>query len=167
MVSEPADHVSKPGWVSRIVEVIQPVGLRADRLASTGLFSGLPWAELEFAAGCFNETLVERGCRMTVQGLLPASFWLILEGEALASADARPLRVDGRGDMVGLRSMLYGIKSPETTIALSPIHAFEADATQFGRLMGHRRIRLRVTDSTPMARVISKRSAGRQVEGDS
>jgi CRP-like cAMP-binding protein len=137
-------QASKPGWVSRLFEVLQPIGLRADRLASTGLFSGLPWSEMEFAASCLGETPIKRGCRMTIQGQELASFWLILEGRALVSADARPLRVAMRGDVVGLSCMLHGVKSTETTVALSSIHAFEADRAQLARLMSHRRIRLRL-----------------------
>jgi len=110
-------------WLTRVVEVLQPISLRADRLAATETFSGLPRQDLELAATELNETLVERGTRLTVQGKLGGRFWLILEGQALVSADARPLRVVAAGDLVGLAGMLYRAGSPETTIALSPIRA--------------------------------------------
>src|ERR1700687_5231170 len=77
------------GWVSRLVEVLQPVSIRADRLASMELFPGLRWSELEFAAGLLHEIDVARGTRMTVQGRPNATLYLIAEGEALVSADAR------------------------------------------------------------------------------
>ncbi|HEY1419286.1 MAG TPA: cyclic nucleotide-binding domain-containing protein [Candidatus Dormibacteraeota bacterium] len=151
----------KQGLVSRLVEVLQPIGLRADRLGSTGLFAGLPWAEVEFAAGCVSEILVERGRRMTIQGQTSSMLWLILEGEALVSADARPLRVAGRGDMVGLHSMVYRVKSPETTIALSPIHAFEADRDQFDQLMQRSKIRLRLAEQAPILPIGTRMSTKR------
>ncbi|TMB45064.1 MAG: Crp/Fnr family transcriptional regulator [Chloroflexi bacterium] len=136
---------SGPSWVSRLVEVLQPLSARADRLAATEPFSGLEWPELQFAAGLLNETMVDRGTRMTVQGRRSPRLWVILEGEALVSADARPLRVATTGDFVGLPSMLAGGPSPETTIALSSIRAFEAGPDQFRRLLARRMIRHRLT----------------------
>ncbi len=59
---------SSVSWVARLLEVMQPLSLRADRLASMELFAGLRWSDLEFVAERFNETAVERGTRMTVQG---------------------------------------------------------------------------------------------------
>jgi CRP-like cAMP-binding protein len=135
---------SGPSWISRLVEVLQPVGLRADRLSATEAFSGLGWPELQFAAGLLNETLIERGTKMTIQGRHASKLWVILEGEALVSADARPLRVATRGHLVGLPSMLHARPSPETTIALSPIRAFEAGPDQFRRLVARRLIRQRL-----------------------
>jgi CRP-like cAMP-binding protein len=109
------------------------------------LFAGLRWSELEFAAGLLNETDVDRGTRMTVQGRPNSRLYLITQGEALVSADARPLRVAGMGDPIGVAGMLYGINSLETTIALSPIRALAAETVQFRELTRHRSIRLRLT----------------------
>ena len=64
---------------------------------------------------------------MTVQGAPLSKAWLILEGLAMVSADARPLRIARRGDLVGVTSTVPAT-SDETTIALSPVRAFEADA---------------------------------------
>jgi CRP-like cAMP-binding protein len=136
---------SAPGWVARLVEVLQPVSIRADRLASMELFAGLRWSELEFAAGLLYATEVDRGTRMTVQGRPNSRLYLITEGEALVSADARPLRVAATGDPIGVAGMLYGINSLETTIALNPIRALAAETVQFRELTRHRSIRLRLT----------------------
>ena len=141
---QPRPKMESGTWLTRVVEVLQPISLRADRLAATETFSGLPRQDLELAATELNETLVERGTRLTVQGKLGGRFWLILEGQALVSADARPLRVVAAGDLVGLAGMLYRAGSPETTIALSPIRALEADHEQFNRLMAHKPIRTRL-----------------------
>src|SRR2546427_10821413 len=51
---------STVGLVARLVEVLQPLSLRADRLAGMALFAGLRWSELEFAADLQYETDVER-----------------------------------------------------------------------------------------------------------
>lgn len=133
-----------PGRMSRLVEVLQPARMRAGRLGATEAFAGLGWADLELAAGILTETLVERGARMTVQGKPSSKLWLILEGEALVSADARPLRVARSGDLVGLRSMFYATRPRETTIALSSIRAFEAGPNEFLQLIKHRPIRQRL-----------------------
>jgi len=130
--------------MSRLVEVLQPTSVRAHRLGATEAFAGLAFPDLALAAEILTETLVERGARMTVQGRPTSKLWLILEGEALVSADARPLRVVRRGDLVGLASMFYATNSPETTIALSSIRAFEAGPNQFRRLLKHRPIRQRL-----------------------
>ena len=133
-----------PGWMARLVEVLQPASIRADRLGATAAFAGLAFPDLALAAEILSETLVERGARMTVQGRPSSRLWLILEGEALVSADARPIRVATRGDLVGLTSMFYATNSPETAIALSSIRAFEAGPNQFRRLLKHRPIRQRL-----------------------
>jgi CRP-like cAMP-binding protein len=143
--AKPSAGSPREGWVARLVEVLQPVSIRADRLASMGLFAGLRWSELEFAAGLMHEVEVDRGTRMTVQGRPNSRLYLITEGEALVSADARPLRVAARGDAIGMAGMLYGINSPETTIALSPVRALAAETVQFRELARHRPIRLRLT----------------------
>jgi CRP-like cAMP-binding protein len=133
-----------PRWMSRLVEVLQPLSVRADRLGSTRLFAGLQWSDLEHAAACLSETLVERGTRMTVQGQPSSRLWLIARGQALVSADARPLRVAGTGDAVGGTTMLYKIESPTTTIALTSITAFEAGPSQMRDLIAHPAIRRRL-----------------------
>ena len=144
---DPGPVSAPPGWISRLVEVLQPVSVRADRLGSLAVFAGLEWSELEFAARLLSETLIERGTRMTVQGRPSSRLWLISEGEALVSADARPLRVAGRGDIVGAPAVLYDVDSPETTIALTAIRAFEARRPELEQLMGRRSIGLRLAAS--------------------
>src|SRR5487761_385627 len=140
----PEIALTGPSWVSRLVEALQPLSIRADRLGSLSLFAGLERADLEFAARCFTETLVERGTRMTVQGHPSSRLWLITQGEALVSADARPIRVAARGDLVGGSTLLTRLDSPETTIALSSIRAFEAGPAQFRELISAQCIRRRL-----------------------
>ena len=137
------DPESSVTWIARLVELLQPLSVRADRLAGIGLFAGLRWSDLEFAADLLRETAVERGTRMTVQGRPSGRFWLIIEGEALVSANARPLRVAGYGDPVGLTSMLLGCGSSETTIALGPIRALVAGPDEFRELVARPSVRAR------------------------
>jgi CRP-like cAMP-binding protein len=155
----PEIALAGPNWVSRLVEALQPLSIRADRLGSLALFAGLQRADLEFAARCFAETLVERGTRMTVQGHPSLRLWLITQGEALVSADARPLRVATRGDAVGGATLLTRLNSPETTIALTSIRAFEAGPDQFRELIGQRSIRQRFAAISGMKRTARRRSS--------
>jgi CRP-like cAMP-binding protein len=148
-----------PSWVSRLVEALQPLSMRADRLGSIQLFAGLQRTDLEFAAGCFAETLVERGTRMTVQGHPSLRLWLITQGEALVSADARPIRVATRGDTVGGATLLTQLNSPETTIALTSIRAFEAGPQQFRELIRDRSIRRRLVAISGAKRPATRRSS--------
>jgi CRP-like cAMP-binding protein len=152
---------ASPGWVSRLVEALQPLSIRADRLASIQLFAGLQRADLEFAASCFAETLVERGTRMTVQGHPSLRLWLITQGEALVSADARPIRVAARGDVVGGATLLTQLNSPETTIALTSIRAFEAGPQQFRELIRDRSIRRRLATLNGSRLPARRRSSAR------
>jgi CRP-like cAMP-binding protein len=143
---------SSVSWVARLVEVLQPLSLRADRLAGMGLFAGLRWSDLEFIAGHFDETDVERGTRLTVQGRPSQRLWLITQGEALVSANARPLRVVEYGDPVGLASMLLGGGSPDTTIALGAIRALSASPDQFSELVERPAVRERLMAALPARR---------------
>ena len=108
------------------------------------LFQGVRWSELEIAAALFDELEVARGTRLTVQGRPDGRFWLLVEGEALVSADARPLRVSGHGDPVGIAGMLDRLRSPETTIALSSIRALVAGPAEFAQLLEIDQVRLRL-----------------------
>jgi len=157
---EAGPYPTRSGWISRLVEVLQPVSVRADRLGSMALFAGLSWTELEFAAGVLRETLIERGVRMTVQGKPAGRVWLILEGEALVSADARPLRVAGRGDMIGLLGMLREVASPESAVAISPIRAFETDRAGFASLAARRSIRRRLVAAEAAISAWNRRMSG-------
>jgi CRP-like cAMP-binding protein len=155
---ESGRQAARPGWVTRLVEVVQPVSVRAGRLGSTELFAKLEWSELEFMAGVFRETLIDRGTRLMVQGQPCPRLWLILEGQVLVSADARPIRVAGGGDMVGLTSLLHGGRSPETAIALAPVRAFEADAEAFARMAVRPAIRERLVAAEAASPGWSKRA---------
>ncbi len=138
--------------MARLLQVLQPLSLRADRLAGRELFAGLRWADLEFVAERLQEAEVERGTRMTVQGRPSSSLRLIMQGEALVSANARPLRVAGYGDAVGLASMLRGGGSPDTTIALGTMRALAANPDQFRELVGRPAIRERLAAALPARR---------------
>jgi CRP-like cAMP-binding protein len=131
--------------VASLLQILQPEAFKADLLRSMDLFGGLRWSELEVAGAQFDEVAVPRGARLTVQGRADARLCVLISGEALVSADARPLRVIGHGDTVGLASMVYRIKSPETTIALSPIRALSAGPEQFRNLIRQATIRRRLT----------------------
>ena len=141
---DPAEPTS-PRWVTRLVKALQPIGARADRLGAMTLFADFRWAELESLAALFEDAEVGRGARLTVQGRQDARFWLISAGEALVSADARPLRVIGPGEPVGVPGMMYSVASPETTIALGAIQALTAGPAQFEELISDARIRRRLT----------------------
>ena len=131
--------------VLKVLQILQPDAVKADLLRSMTLFGDMRWPELEEAGAQFDEVVVPRGTRLTVQGLSDGRVCLLVSGEALVSADARPLRVISHGDAVGVASMLYRIKSPETTIALSPIRALSAGPDQFRTLLRQATIRRRLT----------------------
>src|SRR5581483_5239252 len=126
-------------------ELLWPLSARADRLGAMPLFDDFRWSELEAVAALFEQFEVARGTRLTVQGRPDHRLWLIASGEALVSADARPLRVIGPGDAAGVPGMLYSIASPETTIALAAIRGLATGVSQFEELASDDRIRRRLT----------------------
>lgn len=128
----------------KVLQILQPDSFKANLLGSMDLFGGLRWPELEEVGGQLDEVAVPRGARLTIQGQPDSRLCLLVSGQALVSADARPLRVIGHGDPVGLAGMLYRIKSPETTIALSPIRALVAGPEQFRQLVRQATIRRRL-----------------------
>lgn len=129
----------------KVLQILQPAAFKAELLGSMDLFGGLPWSELEDLGGQLDEVTFPRGARLTIQGEPSSRLCLLVSGSALASADARPLRVLGHGNPVGLAAMLYRIRSPETTIALSPVEALMAGPEQFRQLIGQATIRRRLT----------------------
>lgn len=129
----------------KVLQILQPDSFKADALGSMDLFGGLRWPELEEAGAQLDEVVFPRGARLTIQGQPDSRLALLVSGQALVSADARPLRVIGHGDPVGLAGMLYQIRSPETTIALSPIRALVAGPEQFRQLIGQATICRRLT----------------------
>jgi CRP-like cAMP-binding protein len=136
---------SNKAWAAKLVRIIQPLTARADMLGSMPLFSGFGWAQLEEAAAYFEDVEVPRGARLTVQGRTDERLWLLVAGEALVSADARPLRVIGHGEAAGVAGMLYAVRSRETTIALSPIRALAAAPPGFAELVRIDPVRRRLT----------------------
>jgi hypothetical protein len=77
-------------WVLKVLQILQPEAVKADLLSSMQLFGGLRWPELEVAGAQFDEVAVSRGARLTVQGRADARLCVLISGEALVSADARP-----------------------------------------------------------------------------
>lgn len=159
MEAIPDQEQSSVSWVARLVELLQPLSIRADRLAGMELFAGLRWSELEILADLLSEIEVERGTRMTVQGRPTSTLWLIIEGEALVSANARPLRVVGYGDAIGIPSLMQGGGSPDTTIALTPMRALAAGPDQFRELVSRPSIRDRLAATLPRRRIRRRVSA--------
>jgi CRP-like cAMP-binding protein len=136
---------SNSAWVAKLVEIFQPVSTRARMLGSMALFAGVSWPDLEAAAALFAEVELPRGARLTVQGRSEARLWLLVAGEALVSADARPLRVIGHGEAAGVAAMLYAVRSRETTMALSPVRALTAGKVGFEQLVRLDQVRRRLT----------------------
>jgi len=70
--------------------------------------------------------------------------------------------VAGHGDVIGGMTLINQLESPETTIALTPIRAFEAGPEQFRNLMRHRSIRRRIAAIHSLPRPGRRRSSARE-----
>jgi CRP-like cAMP-binding protein len=79
---------------------------KIDALSRVPLFSQLSRRELEFIASRADEVDAPAGKRLTTQGELGDSFYILLAGEAEVEIDGKPRRTMQTGDFFGEISML-------------------------------------------------------------
>ena len=75
-------------------------------LSRVPLFSQLSEHELEFVASRTDEVAAPRGTKLTTQGRLGDSFYVLLDGEAAVEVDGEPRATLKTGDFFGEISML-------------------------------------------------------------
>jgi CRP-like cAMP-binding protein len=85
-------------------------------LSRVPLFSQLTKRELEFVCSRADEVETDAGHRLTTQGRLGDSFYILLEGEAFVDIDGKRRRTLKTGDFFGEISMLdRGLASATVT----------------------------------------------------
>lgn len=95
------------------------------------LFEGLDDDELEqFAAAC-EITTVAPGQLVQAQDV-PVRWWhVIVSGHAVVQRDGMPIGLLGRGDSWSEHSLLNGMRSPISVVALSPLTVLALDQRRF------------------------------------
>ena len=85
-------------------------------LSRVPLFSQLDKRELEFVCSRADEVDAKAGQKLTTQGRLGDSFYILLDGEAYVDVDGKPRRTLKAGDFFGEISMLdRGLASATVT----------------------------------------------------
>lgn len=79
-----------------------------DLLGGLALFADLSRPELEEVAHTFEEEYFADGQRVLRRGFAGAGFYVIVDGEAIVSADGAELARLARGDFFGETSLLLG-----------------------------------------------------------
>jgi len=79
---------------------------KTEALSRVPLFAQLSKRELEFVASRADEVDAPAGKRLTTQGELGDSFYILLAGEAEVEIDGKPRRTMKTGDFFGEISML-------------------------------------------------------------
>jgi CRP-like cAMP-binding protein len=80
-----------------------------DAISGFGLFADLSAPQLEAVIHIFDERMFAQGETIIHQGLSGSGFFVIVDGEALVSADGRELARLGRGDFFGEVTLLLGV----------------------------------------------------------
>ena len=91
-----------------------------DAISGFGLFADLSAPQLEAIIHIFDERMFAEGETIVHQGLSGSGFFVIVDGEALVTADGRELARLGRGDFFGELSVLDGHPRVAQVIADEP-----------------------------------------------
>ena len=92
-----------------------------DRLASFPVFSDLDPAALEAIASVANETEVDAGHELAVEGDFGHALFAIEDGTADVSRDGEVVRTLGPGDIFGEVAVLASGRRTATVVATSPM----------------------------------------------
>lgn len=116
-----------------------------EHLAQLALFADLRWPELEAVAHSFDEEVFAADQRVVREGLSGGGFYVVLEGEAVVSANGRELRRLGRGEFFGEISTLTGDLPSADVRALTPLRCLAVPGPELERfLLAHPPVMLRM-----------------------
>jgi CRP-like cAMP-binding protein len=102
-----------------------------DSLRELALFAGLPEGELEQLASVLELSTVRPGTILETQDV-PVRVWRMLaSGHAVVERDATPIGLLGAGDSWCEHSILNGVRSSISVVALSPVTLLSARQEQF------------------------------------
>jgi CRP-like cAMP-binding protein len=99
------------------------------------LFAELSPPQLEAVAHTFEEEWINEGQRVLRRGFGGSSFYLVVEGEAVAEIDGREVNRLGRGDFFGEISVLLGEKPSADVTAARSMRCLVMSATELEALL--------------------------------
>jgi CRP-like cAMP-binding protein len=103
-------------------------------LATVALFNSLDEAQLQELANWFHVQNADQGSRLVGEGAPGYTFFVILDGTALVTADGDSLGTLGPGDFFGEIAILGDGRRTATVTSTSPVRMLVLFGTEFRQL---------------------------------
>jgi CRP-like cAMP-binding protein len=108
---------------------------KAEALGRCTLFQGLTKDELKDLAKLTEDLEVDEGKVLCREGETAQEFFVIIDGEAEASKDGRPIRTMSDGDFFGEIALLEDVPRTATVTAKTPLRFFVLTRQSFWSLL--------------------------------
>ena len=121
------------GWrAATVLDHRLPVpGPEVSVLRGLPIFAPLPLVTVEYLATHLEEACFDDGAVVIREGEPGSLFYVIVEGEAVASVKGRPLRTMGPGDGFGEIALLRDVPRTATVVALGALRTMTLYRTDF------------------------------------
>jgi hypothetical protein len=121
------------GWrATALIDRGLPVpGPEVSLLRGLPIFAPLPLATVEYLATRLQQVHFDEGAVIIREGEPGAHFYIIVEGEAVASVAGRPLRTMGPGDGFGEIALLRDVPRTATVVARGDLRTVTLHRTEF------------------------------------
>jgi hypothetical protein len=106
-------------------------GREVSVLRGLPMFAPLPLVTVEYLATRLEEACFEDGAVVIREGEPGSLFYVIVEGEAVASVEGRPLRTMGPGDGFGEIALLREVPRTATVVARGVLRTMTLNRTDF------------------------------------
>jgi CRP-like cAMP-binding protein len=106
----------------------------ADELAGVPLFESLGDPELQELASWFDERTADAGVALIGEGAAGYSFFILMEGSAVATSGDTALRDLGPGDFFGEIAIIGGGRRSATVTTTTPVKLLVLFGSEFRRL---------------------------------
>lgn len=121
------------GWrATALIDRGLPVpGPEVSLLRGLSIFAPLPLATVEYLATRLQQAHFDEGAVIIREGEPGAHFYIIVEGEAVASVQGRPLRTMGPGDGFGEIALLRDVPRTATVVTRGDLRTVTLHRTEF------------------------------------
>jgi Cyclic nucleotide-binding domain len=121
------------GWrATALIDRGLPVpGPEVSLLRGLPIFAPLPLATVEYLATRLQQAHFDEGAVIIREGEPGAHFYIIVEGEAVASVQGRPLRTMGPGDGFGEIALLRDVPRTATVVTRGDLRTVTLHRTEF------------------------------------
>jgi hypothetical protein len=125
--------VAAAGWrATTLIDHGLPVpGPEVSLLRGLPMFAPLPLVTVEYLATRLQQAGFEEGAVVIREGEPGALFYIIVDGEAVASVEGRPLRAMGPGEGFGEIALLRDVPRTATVVARSALQTLTLHRTEF------------------------------------